>query len=51
MLGADLLTDDGRRAHRLCAEFVPDTRVAKGRTGDIVLGVDLIPNARWKLVC
>ncbi|CAO3661221.1 unnamed protein product [Umbelopsis vinacea] len=49
LLGADLPTDDGRRAHRLCADFVPDTRVVKGPSGDIVIGVNSIPNARWKL--
>ncbi|KAG2179353.1 hypothetical protein INT44_006199, partial [Umbelopsis vinacea] len=51
LLGADLPTDDGRRAHRLCAEFVPDTRVVAEPKGDIVVGVDSIPNARWKLKC
>ncbi|KAJ2963083.1 hypothetical protein NQZ79_g1861 [Umbelopsis isabellina] len=51
LLGADLATEDGRRAHRLCADFVPETRVVSGPKGDVVLGIDDVPNARWKLKC
>lgn len=50
LLGADLPTEDGRRVHRLCADFVPETRVVSGPKGDVVLGIDDVPNARWKLV-
>jgi bromodomain and PHD finger-containing protein 3 len=50
LLGADLRTEDGHRAHRLCADFVPETRVVSGPSGDMVVGIDDVPSARWKLV-
>lgn len=45
-----------RRAHRLCASFLPETWVApitngNSRPKDAVMGVEGIPKARWALKC
>ncbi|KAI8339207.1 JmjC domain, hydroxylase-domain-containing protein [Chlamydoabsidia padenii] len=49
---AELETSDGRMAHRLCAESIPDTYLYQSANGKwIVLGVENIPTARWKLTC
>ncbi|KAI8331725.1 JmjC domain, hydroxylase-domain-containing protein [Chlamydoabsidia padenii] len=49
---ADIETNEGRMAHRLCAESIPETWLDQLDNGKwIVKGVKKIPNARWKLVC
>ncbi|ORY96379.1 JmjC domain, hydroxylase-domain-containing protein [Syncephalastrum racemosum] len=46
---ADITTMDGSaRAHRRCAEIIPETSVTDN---DILQGLDTIPKARWKLLC
>jgi hypothetical protein len=46
---------DKKRAHRLCASFLPETWVApnpKGKTPkEVVMGIEGIPRARWTIKC
>ncbi|SAM03995.1 hypothetical protein [Absidia glauca] len=49
---SDIETYEGRMAHRLCAESIPETYLDQLQDGKwIVQGVKNIPNARWKLDC
>ncbi|SAM03731.1 hypothetical protein [Absidia glauca] len=49
---ADIKTLEGKMAHWICAESIPDTYMEKVSEGQwLVRGVKNIPAARWKLVC
>ncbi|CAO3644473.1 unnamed protein product [Cunninghamella blakesleeana] len=48
----DINTSDGKRAHRLCAEAIPETYIEQLENGEsIVCGIKNIPMARKKLTC
>ena len=48
----DLLpTDNGKKAHRICAIYTPETDVSKEYGPELVTGVGLIDKARLELKC
>ncbi len=49
-----LLTDDGKKVHRICAQYIPETRIDPGeKPGDpeVVMDYEHIPKARLELKC
>ena len=46
-----LPTDDGRDAHRICADYLPETRIEKVEGKDVVKGVSDIQMPRMDLHC
>ena len=46
-----LVTDTGKKAHRCCAEYTPETWISKGKDLEIVRGIDQIAKARLELKC
>ena len=48
----DLLpTDNGKKAHRICAVYTPETDISKEYGSELVAGVGLIDKARLELKC
>ncbi|KAL1935446.1 hypothetical protein VTP01DRAFT_4586 [Rhizomucor pusillus] len=48
---AELESSQGYWAHRICAEMIPEVFIEKQGSKDIVQGVNMIPKARWNLLC
>ncbi|KAI9742425.1 MAG: hypothetical protein M1818_003959 [Claussenomyces sp. TS43310] len=46
-----LQTEDGRKVHRLCASYIPETDIEASATGDIVTNMGGIDKARLGLRC
>lgn len=46
-----LPTDDGRKVHRICAVYIPETEIVNDGEKDIVVGMDKIQRARLDLEC
>src|SRR6202022_1759373 len=47
-----LSADSGKYAHRICAEYVPETFILSSEEGyGVVAGTELIPHPRWNLKC
>jgi|SRR5579859_3922134 len=47
-----LPAESGKHAHRICAEYIPETFILPSEDGqEIVAGTDQIAHARWNLKC
>jgi hypothetical protein len=45
-----LSTEDGQKVHRICAQYIPETRIEPGEQ-EIVMDLEHIPKARHDLKC